>query len=66
MSTLAHNYELLLRRLYDTERKLPERNYAHDHSFAEWRVDPFGERGYHIIEGVREPWKGTEGIKLGL
>jgi hypothetical protein len=28
--------ELLLRRLYETERKLPNRNFAKGHSFEEW------------------------------
>lgn len=26
----------LLRRIYELERGLPERNYAKDHSFEEW------------------------------
>lgn len=30
--------ELLLRELYETERRLPERNYAHGHSFDEWKT----------------------------
>jgi len=29
--------ELLYRRLYETERKLPNRNFAKDHSYEEWR-----------------------------
>lgn len=27
-----------LRRLYETERQLPNRNYAHGHSFEAWLV----------------------------
>lgn len=27
---------LLLKRLYETERKLEERNFAHGNSFEEW------------------------------
>lgn len=27
---------VLLRRIYDTERQLPNRNFAKDHSFEEW------------------------------
>lgn len=27
---------LLLRRLYETEQQLQERNFAKDHSFEEW------------------------------
>ena len=30
-------FDLLLRRLYDTERQLKERNFAKSHSFSEWR-----------------------------
>ena len=29
------DYYALLRELYETERKLPERNFAKDHSFEE-------------------------------
>lgn len=27
---------LLMRRIYELERQLPNRNYAKDHSFEEW------------------------------
>lgn len=56
-------YELLLRRLYDTERWLDPHSYARHHSFTEWRVDPFGECGYHIIEGVKERWAESQPSK---
>jgi len=29
-------YRALLKELYDTERRLSERNFAHGHSFEEW------------------------------
>ena len=43
--THEHNYPkdegltilLLLRRIYDLERELPNRNFAKGHSFSEWR-----------------------------
>lgn len=57
---MTNQCELLLRRLYDTERRLPERNYAKDHSFDEWRLCFFDERGHHIIEGEYVPWEGTQ------
>ena len=35
-ASAARRDETILRRLYDTERKLPERNFAHGHSYEEW------------------------------
>lgn len=29
--------ELILRELYEAQKKLAERNFAHGHSYAEWR-----------------------------
>jgi hypothetical protein len=35
-SVLCESHHYLLRQLYNTERGLPDRNYAKDHSFEEW------------------------------
>jgi hypothetical protein len=35
--------ELLLRRLYETERRLDERNSAKGHSYGEWKQQQLGE-----------------------
>lgn len=36
VTNLNATIRTLLRRLYDTERRLQERNFAKDHSFEEW------------------------------
>ena len=43
----------LLYQLYRTERRLPQRNYAKDHSFDEWREHEQGLRFVqaHLVTG---------------